>query len=153
MVLLKNDLPLFYFLLQSLVCQYLEDRPLLHRYYKVWPAVHKKKRSIITDSLYISLTILFISLQFMLALFLQIACSVKSSTHSTPARLWALSNKKENTDFFFKEMVVLLCLVKTFKNSTKIYHQSEDRLCSSIALQARTLLSWPTQSTALNGTG
>lgn len=61
--------------------------------------------------------------------------------------------KKTQIFFFFKEMVVLLCLVKTFKNSTKIYHQSEDRLCSSIALQARTLLSWPTQSTALNGTG
>lgn len=151
MVLLKNDLPLFYFLLQSLVCQYLEDRPLLHRYYKVWPAVHKKKRSVITDSLYISLTILFISLQFMLALFLQIV--VLNHPHTQHLQDSELCQIRKKTQIFFKEMVVLLCLVKTFKNSTKIYHQSEDRRCSSIALQARTLLSWSTQSTALNGTG
>lgn len=40
-VLLKDNLPLFYFLLQSQVCQYLEDRPPLHRYYKVLPECYK----------------------------------------------------------------------------------------------------------------
>lgn len=87
------------------------------------------------------------------ACFISSDCSVKSSTHSTPARLRALSNKKENADFFLKRWLCCFVYWKPLKTSTKIYHQSEDRRCSSIALQARTLLSWPTQSTALNGTG
>lgn len=150
MVPLKNDLPLFYFLLQSLVCQYLEDRPLLHRYYKVWPAVHKKEVLLLTAFTFLSQFCSFLFNSCLLYFFrLFVVLNHPHTQHLQDSELCQI----KKTLSFFKEMVVLLCLVKTFKNSTKIYHQSEDRLCSSIALQARTLLSWSTQSTALNGTG
>lgn len=132
MVLLKNDLPLFYFLLQSLVCQYLEDRPLLHRYYKVWPAVHKKEVLLLTAFTFLSQFCSFLFNSCLLYFFrLFVVLNHPHTQHLQDSELCQI----KKTLSFFKEMVVLLCLLKTFKNLNKnispVWRQTLQFHCSA----------------------
>lgn len=124
-VLLKNSLPLFYFLLQSQVCQYLEDRPLLRRYYRVWPVFYKKVKC------YLNID----SFSHASQNFINFSCMEKYSKHKFKRHvvlnhphiqhlqdLELCQMRKQNKDF--KEMVVLLCLVKSFKNSAFDEHKA-----------------------------
>lgn len=105
---------MFYFLLQSQVCQYLEDRPPLRRHYKVLPVFYKSKCYLNTDSLYMSLITSLISLvlkkyskhDFKLLLGL----SHPHIQHLQDSR--ALSNEKAKQQRFKRW---LCCLIKVSK--------------------------------------